>query len=666
MKFLRNTKITVSIGIVVAVSLLIGFSLNFIIMDGQMDAKMTQESNEQFADSLAFQEQLIEDYVADAERYLIQFSMAKEVKEAILKGSTSDEFQAYIGNYYNSRDNVENVYVADINSKVIASYVEPAIGKVLREGDRLTQLHDALKNGLYNAGIMTSGSTGQQILSLYYPIYDNDKMIGFAGVAVYTQNLQAIFDELGQNMMLIDSASNAYIFNEDYDKIGGQVEDTEELRILGKVQETDVVNDEALIGGVRYRIGAKMIPGRTWVLLAYKPYAEVYELADRLHSIMLGINVVTFAFVLVVLIVITSFLLKDITKILNVCNVLRTLDLRNRENLKEYCGKSETGKISASVLELAESLAGVLSDVRQSETSLSNNVEAVKAYISNTEELTQKIVVSMSEISQGASDQAEDILVAAEEVSKISDLIEENNVSLANLKDGSAEMELTSQNAIEILNSLSQMSETTEAAISLINEKMDMTNKATEEIAVATDLITNIASQTNLLAINASIEAARAGDSGRGFAVVAEEIKMLSDQSEQSASKIRDIISSLISTVEEANKAVKNVSDIITRQNKDIENTEKAFSRVMSCVKKSEQQVEEISNKNDVLGEAKDTITELISNLSAIAQENAAMSCESNLSMEDLGREMTSIMSEIDKTSQVAEELTANMGKFII
>lgn len=666
MKFLRNTKITVSIGIVVAVSLLIGFSLNFIIMDGQMDAKMTQESNEQFADSLAFQEQLIEDYVADAERYLMQFSMAKEVKEAILKGSTSDEFQAYIGNYYNSRDNVENVYVADINSKVIASYVEPAIGKVLREGDRLTQLHDALKNGLYNAGIMTSGSTGQQILSLYYPIYDNDKMIGFAGVAVYTQNLQAIFDELGQNMMLIDSASNAYIFNEDYDKIGGQVEDAEELRILGKVQETGVVNDEALIGGVRYRIGAKMIPGRTWVLLAYKPYAEVYELADRLHSIMLGINVVTFAFVLIVLIVITSFLLKDITKILNVCNVLRTLDLRNRENLKEYCGKSETGKISASVLELAESLAGVLSDVRQSETNLSNNVEAVKAYISNTEELTQKIVVSMSEISQGASDQAEDILVAAEEVSKISDLIEENNVSLANLKDGSAEMELTSQNAIEILNSLSQMSETTEAAISLINEKMDMTNKATEEIAVATDLITNIASQTNLLAINASIEAARAGDSGRGFAVVAEEIKMLSDQSEQSASKIRDIISSLISTVEEANKAVKNVSDIITRQNKDIGDTEKAFSRVMSCVKKSEQQVEEISNKNDVLGEAKDTITELITNLSAIAQENAAMSCESNLSMEDLGREMTSIMSEIDKTSQVAEELNANMGKFII
>ena len=666
MKFLRNTKITVSIGIVVAVSLLIGFSLNFIIMDGQMDAKMTQESNEQFADSLAFQEQLIEDYVADAERYLMQFSMAKEVKEAILKGSTSDEFQAYIGNYYNSRDNVENVYVADINSKVIASYVEPAIGKVLREGDRLTQLHDALKNGLYNAGIMTSGSTGQQILSLYYPIYDNDKMIGFAGVAVYTQNLQAIFDELGQNMMLIDSASNAYIFNEDYDKIGGQVEDAEELRILGKVQETGVVNDEALIGGVRYRIGAKMIPGRTWVLLAYKPYAEVYELADRLHSIMLGINVVTFAFVLIVLIVITSFLLKDITKILNVCNVLRTLDLRNRENLKEYCGKSETGKISASVLELAESLAGVLSDVRQSETNLSNNVEAVKAYISNTEELTQKIVVSMSEISQGASDQAEDILVAAEEVSKISDLIEENNVSLTNLKDGSAEMKLTSQNAIEILNSLSQMSETTEAAISLINEKMDMTNKATEEIAVATDLITNIASQTNLLAINASIEAARAGDSGRGFAVVAEEIKMLSDQSEQSASKIRDIISSLISTVGEANEAVKNVSDIITRQNKDIEDTEKAFSRVMSCVKKSEQQVEEISNKNDVLGEAKDAITELISNLSAIAQENAAMSCESNLSMEDLGREMTSIMSEIDKTSQVAKELNANMGKFII
>ena len=644
MKFLRNTKITVSIGIVVAVSLLIGFSLNFIIMDGQMDAKMTQESNEQFADSLAFQEQLIEDYVADAERYLMQFSMAKEVKEAILKGSTSDEFQAYIGNYYNSRDNVENVYVADINSKVIASYVEPAIGKVLREGDRLTQLHDALKNGLYNAGIMTSGSTGQQILSLYYPIYDNDKMIGFAGVAVYTQNLQAIFDELGQNMMLIDSASNAYIFNEDYDKIGGQVEDAEELRILGKVQETGVVNDEALIGGVRYRIGAKMIPGRTWVLLAYKPYAEVYELADRLHSIMLGINVVTFAFVLVVLIVITSFLLKDITKILNVCNVLRTLDLRNRENLKEYCGKSETGKISASVLELAESLAGVLSDVRQSETSLSNNVEAVKAYISNTEELTQKIVVSMSEISQGASDQAEDILVAADEVSKISDLIEENNVSLTNLKDGSAEMKLTSQNAIEILNSLSQMSETTEAAISLINEKMDMTNKATEEIAVATDLITNIASQTNLLAINASIEAARAGEQGKGFAVVAQEIGNLATNSSETAVQIQEICG-------EINVNIANVracfDDIISFMELDVSDKFKEFVTIANDYDSSVEMIRQAIREIDQASAG------FVSSISSIKEQMEVIqtaAAENETGVDD-------IVSVIERTNTTAEDL---------
>ena len=112
-------------------------------------------------------------------------------------------------------------------------------------------------------------------------------------------------------------------------------------------------------------------------------------------------------------------------------------------------------------------------------------------------------------------------------------------------------------------------------------EQTSLTNESVAKISTATDLITAIASQTNLLSLNASIEAARAGEYGRGFAVVASEIQQLSEQSNSAASEIRSMIANLNTnssqTIEMIYQELNTISDNTTFLNELSEEMQKSI-----------------------------------------------------------------------------------------
>ncbi len=153
----------------------------------------------------------------------------------------------------------------------------------------------------------------------------------------------------------------------------------------------------------------------------------------------------------------------------------------------------------------------------------------------------------------------------------------------------------------------------------MIYEQTNTTNESAMKIREATTLITSIAEETNLLSLNASIEAARAGDQGRGFAVVASQIQKLAEQSNESARQIENIIDSLIEDSQKSVATMEDVKKIMESQSESVGRTNERFTQVRNGITQSLDGVNQIADKTKRLDEARVNVVDVVQNLTAIA-----------------------------------------------
>jgi methyl-accepting chemotaxis protein len=203
-----------------------------------------------------------------------------------------------------------------------------------------------------------------------------------------------------------------------------------------------------------------------------------------------------------------------------------------------------------------------------------------------------------------------------------------------------------------------KMGETTKA-VGQVSDIIYSLNEKTDEIGHIIEVIQGVTKQTNLLALNAAIEAARAGEQGKGFAVVADEVRQLAEQSQASTGQIQSIINVVQSTTQMAVERVKFARETISEQNKAVENTTLIFQQILDIVGVIAKELQEISAATiQVKGES-ESVLQNIESISAVSEEAAASTEEVTASTEEQTSAIQFVVDEIEKLNKLAEELQA-------
>lgn len=202
-----------------------------------------------------------------------------------------------------------------------------------------------------------------------------------------------------------------------------------------------------------------------------------------------------------------------------------------------------------------------------------------------------------------------------------------------------------------------EIAEGSRGDMEVLVQAMSRINETSEKIGAIITQIEDIASQTNLLSLNASIEAARAGEAGKGFAVVAEEIRQLSEQTKDATNRITDIIQDLNEDAQHAMDSMEHSADSIREQNELIETTKNKFETINDEMQSLASAIGEIEGSMQSILNSTDTISQSISNLSATGEEIAASSTEGLQTAEHAVDAMKQTKEIIDATYLLAQDL---------
>lgn len=328
--------------------------------------------------------------------------------------------------------------------------------------------------------------------------------------------------------------------------------------------------------------------------------------------------------------------------------------------------KDETGMLANAAVILRTKLISFITEMHTQSAALHETSETMSSNASEIARSVEQVEKAVNEIADGATSQAQETQTATENIILMGDMIQATNQEVEDLRANARIMRSAGEKAMEILAELGAINQQTKDAIQVIYNQTTHTNSSVAEIKKATDIITDIAEETNLLSLNASIEAARAGEAGRGFAVVASQIQQLADQSNASASQIAATITALITEFDETMKTMEAVKEVIAKQDEDVTNTENAFNAVKDGISKSIDGIRAIAAKTAQLDEARVKVVDVVQNLTAIAQENAASTEETSATVAEVGAIMGNIAGNAEQLYKIANELDESIKQFRI
>lgn len=470
--------------------------------------------------------------------------------------------------------------------------------------------------------------------------------------------------------------------NDDYIRVLTSIIDENGDRVVGTKLDVEGKAYSEIINGNQY-VGNANILGTEFVTI-YKPLLSGGEIigiyfvgvpSQTVSSIISDgvMSIIRFVllglFVIISLSTIASYLLgaSIVNPIIAITNVLINLGKLDfhfdpKDPAEKYINRNdEIGVMIHSVKDMRVNVARFIENASQSAEHLAATSEQMTATSDQSATAAQEVAQTINEIARGASDQAESTAHGAEQLELLGKAIEDDKSNINELVKATDSVSRSIKDGLKIVEDLEQKTKANGDASTLVYQGIIKTNESSSNISQASALIASIAEQTNLLALNAAIEAARAGEHGRGFAVVADEIRKLAEQSTRSTKNIDEMVIELIGNAETAVEKMLEAGEIVKAQEVSVSNTRNKFNEIATAMNSAQQMVALIEDASLIMDAQKNKVQDVIQTLSAVAEENAASTEEASAAME----EQTASIDEISNASENLAELAITLRSLI-
>lgn len=653
-------KLGLKISAAVLVTQFIAFTFLFIFMNSSVTVSAHDNAVNNMQTAAIDRSEIIQNYIKSTEDTLTAYLKAEQIYD-LLRDPSNAEYvsaaQKYTENFGKDLTNLEGIYASSWDTKMLTHTNVNVVGKVTRpdEGKR-KQLHDAIlaTEGVYNTGIIISPASGEQVISMYKAVREEDgSHIGLGGIGIFTSGLVDKLNELpldglsGAQYFLVNANTGEYIFHPDTEKITTVAEEEFVNDIIAQVKG----QSEDVCGSINYKDenGRKNIAAfnslseQGWVFILSDKSSEVLAAAEVMRIKLGIICIVSEILLTIAAYFVVRKMIEPLKAIENAVTELGNIRLDAADEVDKYTGrKDEIGNIANAVNMLCISLKTATNDIGRILGEMADENFAVDVEMNRNYYIGDFAVLAdnLEAIKNKLSSVLTDISLAAEQVSSGSEQVAagaqtlsqgtvEQTVAIdqlaANLENIEEQVKANSENCIEahkLMNNTSGYLDEVNGRMNSLTEAMTNINSTSDKISNIIKTIEDIAFQTNILALNAAVEAARAGEAGKGFAVVADEVRNLAAKSAEAVSDTTKLIGSSVEAVNSGSKITAQTAEAL----KTLDEYTLELKKIINDITESGRRQTDMVTK----------ITEDINRISGVVQSNSATAEESAAASEEL------------------------------